>query len=378
MKNWALLGNWSFITGKPKGLSIYSYDAESGKLEFQETVLEDLYAGQQFFDRNRNIDYVVNEIGNRRGGIGGGGYVVALHLDREQGKVTLINEKESLAPEPSYLCLDKTGRYLIVVHHIDSGHVTKINKVNGAYMSETLFDDAAVVLFYINDDGSLGDACDVHIVNRSDKNGLPVIPHLHSVKPDPTGELYVVCDKGLDRIYTFKINREKQKLVLVNVTFADEKSSPRYLTFHPALPLLYVNYEHSLKVSAYSYNTSEGILDLVDETPLLIDGQSASNAERVEASDILMSGDGRRLYVSVRGMNLISVLDVEEGKLKVIQNIGCDGDPRGLTMAPDGRFLFTCNMMSGTISTFVVAEDGTLIFCDSDTKGVSPANMVII
>ena len=378
-RKWALLGNWSFIAGTPKGLSVYSYDAETGNLTLQETILPELCAGQQHFDHERSVDYVVNEIGHRKGELGGGGYIMALKVNRETGKVELINEKESLAPEPSYCCLDKSGKYLIVVHHVDSGHVTKIRKENGKYISETLFDDAAIVLFPVYEDGSLGDPCDVHIIKGIGYDLPYAIPHLHSVVPNPTGELYIICDKGTDRIYSFKIDTENGKLIHVSTTGTEVGTSPRYLTFHPTLPILYVNYEKTTKVSAYKYSVDEGITELLDDTRLLMDEKSAEGIERVEASDILITKDASRLYVCIRGVNLISVMTVDEkGALKVVQNVACSGDPRGLTLAPDGRFLFSCNMLAGTVSTFTVDTDGMLTFRDNSVKGVSPANMIII
>ena len=62
----------------------------------------------------------------------------------------------------------------------------------------------------------------------------------------------------------------------------------------------------------------------------------------------------------------------------VMQNVACNGDPRGLTLSPDGRFLYACNMMAGSISIFTVAEDGSLTFLNNDTRGVSPANLVFV
>ncbi|MCD7957152.1 MAG: lactonase family protein [Lachnospiraceae bacterium] len=378
-KYWALLGNWSFIQEQEKGMTIYEYDAENGMLTEKETILPDLYAGMQYFDPNRDIDYVVNEIAHRRGESGGGGYVVALKLDRRTGSLTLVNEKESLAPEPSYLYGDKSGKYLFVVHHIDSGHVTKISKVDGKYQSETFFDDAAAVLFEIKEDGSLGDACDVQIVKGLDPVGIHAIPHLHSVVADPSGELYTVCDKGLDRIYTYRIDRENGKLVPVSVTVTPDGTSPRYLTYHPTLPLVYVNFEKCTDLYVYRYDTENGIGDLVTTLQLLEDEKSAEGVQRVEASDILVTDDAKHLYVCIRGVNLIAVMDLDEDGLPtLVQNVGCQGDPRGITLAPDGRYMFSCNMMAGTISTFQVREDGTLQFRDNNVKGVNPANILFV
>ncbi len=376
---WALVGNWSFIRGKPKGLSVYRYDEHLGKLEFKETLFGDLYIGQQNYDPDKNIDYFTDEIGHRPGELGGGGHVGALKTDKSSGKVNILNIRDSLSPEPSYLCRSRSGRFLIAVHHADDGHVTKISFENGKYRSRTLVDDAAVVLFRINEDGSIGEPCDVYIVEGSGDDGIHAIPHLHCVVPDPTGEIYCVCDKGTDSIFMFRICEEEGRLELVSTLHTPDGTSPRYMAFHPTLPIVYINFERIHQVHAYSYSVENGFGGCIGVTELLQDVEKAENTDRVEASDILFDKKRNMLYVCVRGVDLISVMRVNDcGQIEVIQNEECHGDPRGITMSPDGRFMFACNMMAGTISVFTVNEDGTIVFRDNDTRGVSPANMIII
>jgi 6-phosphogluconolactonase (cycloisomerase 2 family) len=142
---------------------------------------------------------------------------------------------------------------------------------------------------------------------------------------------------------------------------------------------VYVNHERNTLVSAYHYSKDSGLLTLIGHTETLQDPDSAKNAERVESSDIMITSDAKRLYVCIRGVNLVSVMDVDgHGGLRVKQNIGCCGDPRGLCMSPEGRYLYTCNMMAGNITTFAVEQDGILKYLNNDTKGVSPANMVFL
>ena len=108
---------------------------------------------------------------------------------------------------------------------------------------------------------------------------------------------------------------------------------------------MYVNFEHSTNVAVYSYDIKTGIQEQVGETPLLLDPKAAEGIDRVESSDILMNVNAGKLYACVRGVNVVSVAEVDEsGGLKVIQNVKCQGDPRGLSLSPDGHFLFTCNI----------------------------------
>ena len=92
-KNYAIVGNWSFEArpAKGKGISVFSYEPESGALSLIETIRPDVAAGQLCLDKERNILYICNECGERWGEIGGGGYIMAYQFHPETGKLTLIN-----------------------------------------------------------------------------------------------------------------------------------------------------------------------------------------------------------------------------------------------------------------------------------------------
>ena len=263
-KVYAIVGNWSFEArpAKGKGISIFLYDSERGALSLLETIRPDVAGGQMCVDEERRIVYVCNECGERRGEIGGGGYIMAYHFDVETGKMTLINEKETLCPEPSYVCLDAEKRYLAICHCSDPWHVTKIVRKNdGTFKNEVVFDDTGLVLFKLNEDGSIGEICDVAITEGTGGKGpnsqvnvdpvsghiqlVEVISRLHSVVKSPDGRLLMVCDKGMDKIYSFRIDTEKGKLLkLSEWSSSDVACFPRYGAFHPVLPVFYANNEN--------------------------------------------------------------------------------------------------------------------------------------
>lgn len=376
-KMYALVGNWHYIPG-PRGYSVFSYDPENARLELLETGFKDLAAGQQAVDERKRIAYVVNECGDRRGETGGGGYVVAVKIDARTGHLTQLNEKESLSPAPSYFLLDKSGKYGVAVHHSGFGHVTKIEREkDGKYRSVTLFDDAAVVLFKIEEDGSLGDVCDVSVVHGEGSSGPHMIPHLHCAVADPSGEIFAVCDKGLDRIYTYRIDRENGRLVRLSETTVETGCCPRYGAFHPSLPVFYSNNEKTPEIFSFHYDVKSGemIRFAVDSV------QEPQNAgQATEPSDIVVHPGGNYLYVSDRGADMIAVFDIDEkGGLKLKQNIACGGkNPRGLCLSPDLRFMLVANSDTATIAVFMIREDGTLVLYSDDTKAVCPANIRIL
>jgi 6-phosphogluconolactonase len=399
---YALVGNFGFHSG-PKGVSIYSYDPATANMEWVESAFDDVNVGHQSVDAERSIAYITNECPSLRGQTGGGGYLMAVKIDPESGKPSLINEVPTLSQEPCYTCLDKTKRYILVSHHADFGFVTKIIKGEKGYSTVTVFDDTALVLFRINEDGSLGDVCDLSLTPGEGASGPHTTSRHHCVIADPSGELFVVCDKGLDKIHTYHLDRAKGKLIQLQDTSVETGLVPRYGVFHPTLPIFYANHEGKTVVHAYRYDVASGKLDRIGGAPLMLHERAAEGVAdalihpktlhermqlekaagglgKAEAADILIHPNGKYLYASIRGANMVAVLDVDDaGALSLRANIDCGGvNPRGLCVSPDARFLFAANMESGNISTFSIRADGALHATGAGAKARSPGNIRII
>lgn len=394
-KAFLYVGNWSFEArpAKGKGISIFSFDEQTGALDLLETVRPDVAAGQLWLDAEKGVLYSNDECGERRGEIGGGGYLLAFRIDRETGRLTLLNQRESLSPEPSYLCLDKSGRYLAVCHCGDPWHVTRIVRHgDGSFGNEVLFDDSALVLFRIEPDGSLGEACDVSVnpgtggkgensrVNIDPVSGhiqlIEVLSRLHAVVASPSGELLAVCDKGMDKVYTYRIEREHGRLVRLGEWSAPEVACfPRYAAFHPTRDVLYVNNENLALLNSFRCDERTGALERFDSVYLLDSDPGLVEGKPVGAQDILVHPNGRTLYCTLCGLNLIVVCEIDDrGAPRPVQRIDSRGNlPRGLALSPDGRFLLSGNMVSGDITVFAVDGEGRLTDTGLTYPAVSPS-----
>lgn len=394
-KTFVYVGNWSFQAKpeKGKGISIFEYEPENGDLKLIETICPDVAAGQLYLDEKNLILYSNDECGERRGEIGGGGYLLAFRIDPSTGRLTLMNRKDSLSPEPSYLWLDKSGSYLVTCHCGDPWHVTKIvRKPDGSFTNEVLFDDSAVVMFRVNEDGSLGEVCDVSInsgtggkgehsqVNVDPVSGhiqlVEVLSRLHAVVGSPDGELLAVCDKGMDKVYTYRIDREAGKLVKLSEWAAPEVACfPRYCAFHPTNGVLYVNNENYALLNSFHYDVGTGELERFDKVYLLEEDPGMVDGKPVGAQDIMVHPNGKVLYCTLCGLNLIVVCKIDEtGAPRPVQRVYSRGNlPRGIALSPDGRFLLSGNMVSGDITTFAVDADGLLTDTGKTFEAVSPS-----
>lgn len=378
----AIVGSWGHIAHMKKGLSVFRYDPETAEMEHLSTGYPDAYIGGQEYDPDTGIVYFLNEIHDRRGEIAGGGYVLAAVLDSDKGRLEPLCERESLVPCPAGLWIDKSKKYLVVANHGSHGHTSKIVTLpDGTFTSIASFDDAGVALYRVREDGSLGDICD-YVIHRRDGGRYDThgeaLPH--SVYADPTGELYIVCDRGLDKIYTYHIDRERGKLRLLHIKTLPDGDLPRYAAYHPTLPVVYTNNERRNYLYIHQYDPAVGELETVATVDMLLDPTRTRGVEKVEPSDLRISKDGKHLYAAIRGVNLICVFDVDDrGGLTLTQNISTEGEnPRGINLSPDGRFLLVANMEGeANVAAFAIAQDGRLAFARK-TPCVAPGNIQIV
>lgn len=98
---------------------------------------------------------------------------------------------------------------------------------------------------------------------------------------------------------------------------------------------------------------------------------------KAAAAAIRMSKDERFLYISLRDVNQIIVVDVE--KQTIIQRISSLGDhPRDIQLSPDDAFLFVANRCSNQINVFERnAHDGTLTACDAHLEAIEGVSIVM-
>jgi 6-phosphogluconolactonase (cycloisomerase 2 family) len=371
----AIIGNWRAKNGE-NGFSVFSYDPRTAEMEFVRQCNTEVCVGAQYVDYDRNIIYATDEICDQRGQFGGGGYAFAYSFNKANGEMKLLGGSKTLLNNPSYIWLDKSKKYAVISHHSSSRYVTKLKKDAAGYSSITEFDDTALVLMRINDDGSPGDMLAVFVTPGIGVSGPHVISHQHSVMADPSSELYIVCDKGLDTLYSVKIDREKGKLVKCGEIETPVGYNPRYVVFHPVLSVFYGNNERNETLYAYSYDVASGKMEVLFQSPSLIE---KCIDKRIMPSDLAIKPDGSFLYAAVRGANVIAVFEIGHGGImKLVQNIDCGGDnPRGLCVAPDGRFLFSANLDSGRVTVFNI-ERGLPVKTGQEVKAPAPGTMKII
>ena len=138
-------------------------------------------------------------------------------------------------------------------------------------------------------------------------------------------------------------------------------SGPRHGVFNRAHTKLYVVSELSNELFIFNVNknqfTLEQTLSVLPEASHLASADRVSKKERESvkkaepaAAAIRLTSDEKFLYISIRGLDILAVINVQGEKAAVIQHGSCGGvHPRDFILSPDENFLLAANRFAGGI-----------------------------
>lgn len=175
--------------------------------------------------------------------------------------------------------------------------------------------------------------------------------HPHCITATPDGDLLCICDLGTDCIYVCDLNLNEISRVTVT-----PGSGPRHLIFSKDGRFAYASNEMGNTVGVFSYEYGR-LTHLKDFPTLPSDFTGFSTASAIRLSD-----DGRKLYVSNRGHDSVTVFHVDGAELTLDRFILSHGSsPREMTLA--GNFLLCGNENSHTITVFDLEGDTSKPLC---------------
>jgi 6-phosphogluconolactonase len=215
----------------------------------------------------------------------------------------------------------------------------------------------------IHPDGTLGPAATI-----IQHHGASIDPdrqtsaHAHCVTVTPDNRFVLVCDLGLDKIFTYRIDLATATLTPGDPPFVQTQpgSGPRHLTFSPSGAHAFVVSEMGATVTSYRYDSQRGTLTELDHQPTLASAPSVEN----RSAAIRVHPNGRFVYASNRGPDNLAVFAFDEstGRLTRLEIVPAGGKgPRDLGLSPDGKWLVVANEGTNALSLFrVSAETGRL------------------
>jgi 6-phosphogluconolactonase len=315
------------------GINVYRHDATTGRWTHVQLLSGLANPSYLALDRSKRFLYAVH---------GDLSDISAFHVDPASGKLTFINSASTSGKNPVHLSIDPTNRFIVVANHISS----------------------TVVLLARNADGSVGSVADK--VTLSGQIG----PHRieqpfskpHQVELDPSERFVIVPDKGLDQVFTFRIDAAAGKLALLDTGTprSREGSGPRHVAFHPGGSFAYVVGELDSTITAYRFDQATGKLTPFQDISTLPDTFVGNS----RASEVASSRDGRFLYASNRGHDSIIAFSVDPGTGRLTPRSWMQSQgktPRFFALDPSGQLLFAANEDSDSIVPFRTdAESGAL------------------
>jgi 6-phosphogluconolactonase len=351
--------------GNGGGISVFSVDTATGAMSLvmrtgQE--FDKMNTGYLAVHPNGRFLYATNEVESYDNEYGGGA-VLTFMISPSDGSIAPVGTQPSMGVWPAYISIDKAGSRVTVANHGNYDPSVRIVKKNGVPEIEKVWDDGTVALLPIKADGILDKASDVAVLERTTSVDKVTqrSAHAHSVNWDPSQRMLLVCDKGCDRVYTYRVANGSTKLAEGKVLKSEPGIAPRHSSFHPTLPYVYVVNERQSSLSCYRYEASTADINLVETVPTIPADYKMNNAP----ADVHVHPNGKFVYSSNRGHNSIAVfrIDPSNGTMTLVDISSSGGaTPRGFQFEPGGRFLFAGNQGTGNVVTFAVdAETGKMM-----------------
>jgi 6-phosphogluconolactonase (cycloisomerase 2 family) len=335
--------------GHGEGIGIYRIDPGTGDWMPAQLVKDLVNPSFLALDRQGRTLYAVH---------GDTSQATAFAIDPQSGRLTLLNQQTTGGKNPVHLAVDPTNRFLAVANY-STGNVAVLP---------------------INPDGSLAPPSDL-VPLAGEPGPHPVeqtASHPHHIPFDRLRRFLVVPDKGLDKIFAFRLDTGRGKLLAADPPYvmARAGAGPRHVDFHPRLPYAYVINELDSTITTYRSEPDRGAFTPLQVVPTLPPGFSGKST----TAEIAVAPSGRFVYGSNRGHGSLAIFAIDQTS-GVLAPLGWEPTqgltPRFFGLDPSGAVLYAANQGSDTIVTFLSDEfTGRLTPTGQVVKTGSPSTIV--
>lgn len=237
------------------------------------------------------------------------------------------------AAAPSHLAVDAGNRTLIAAN----------------------YGDGYVATMAIEADGTPGRPTIVQHTGHGPNPKRQDKPHVHSATLSPDNRFVIVCDLGLDRIFTYALDAATATLTPAEPPWVASApgAGPRHFKFGRDGRHAYNLTEMGATLVAYDYETQRGALTPVQTVATL----PADFTGEKWAAEVRVHPNGRFVYASNRGHDSIAVFAVEAttGRLTLVEIVPSGGKvPRNFDLSPNGKWLVCAHQESSNVTVFRV------------------------
>lgn len=234
---------------------------------------------------------------------------------------------------PCHVVVDRTGRALVLTHY-----------GNGFIASSR-----------IETDGRLESPTIIQHHGRGFDPERQSSAHVHSATISPDNRFVLICDLGLDKVFTYALDVPAARLTPASPPFTATApgAGPRHCAFSPDGRHVYVINEMGGTIAAYAYDAPRGALTHLGTQSTLPSDFTGLNT----TAEVRVHPNGRFVYGTNRGHDSIAVFarELETGRLTRVEIVPCGGQhPRNFALSPDGAWLVCANMNSDSLTVFRV------------------------
>jgi 6-phosphogluconolactonase len=342
----------TYTEKESKGIYAYRFDATTAELTPLGVAAATTNPSFLTIDRRGHYLYAVNETQDYKGDDRKSGRVSAFSINRQTGKLSLLNEVSSRGADPCYIAFDRTGKYVLVANYTGGN----------------------VAVFPIEADGRLGEATSA----VADSGALGPnkerqdAPHSHWIEPSVDNHFAYVADLGLDRVLAYRFDSSKGTLTKAGdsgskpsspVSDAGDSfsatlapgSGPRHVASSGSGHFMYVLGELDSTVTVFANDAGKPrSVQRISALPAKFSGTNT-------AAEIAIHPNGKYLYTSNRGNDSIAAFSINrgEGTLTLVDRFSTQGpSPRNFEIDPSGKFLLVANQDSNSIVVFRI-DPGT-------------------
>jgi 6-phosphogluconolactonase len=311
----------SYTAGTSKGIYAWTFDSKDGSLKPLGLVAETKQPAHVWVAPNGKTLYAVNW--EDQGGVS------AYRIDPKTGALTFLNKTSSHGAQPNQVVVDPSGRVAVTVNYTSG----------------------SLAAYQLEPDGKLGEAFYVDRHTGKPLSPKQPGPKQHGIQFSKDNKFMYIADLGLDRVYSYRFDAAAPAITPCETPYVNTHAGagPRRIQMSPDGKFLYVDHETDSEVGVYTIggcNLKE--IQVIGTVP---EDAKAHNT----TAELVISADGRFLYVGNRGHDSVAVfaIDKKTGMLTLKENVPSGGrTPRNVRIDPTGAWFFAANENGGDVTEF--------------------------
>jgi 6-phosphogluconolactonase len=313
----------AYTSGTSKGIYAWAFDSKDGGLKPLGLMAESPQAAHLWIAPNGKTLYTVNW--ETAGGVS------AYHIDQKTGALSFLNKTSSHGAQPNQVMVDPSGRVAVTV-----------NYTNGS-----------LAAYKLEPDGKLGEAFYVDQHTGKPLSPKQPGPKQHGIQFSKDNKFMYIADLGLDRVYSYHFDAAAPSIAPCETPYVNTHAGagPRRIQMSPDGKFLYIDHETDSEVGVYA-------IDGCTLKEIQVTGTVPADAKAHNTTaELVISADGKFLYVGNRGHDSISVfaIDRKTGMLTLKENVPSGGKtPRNVRLDPTGNWFFAANENGGNVTEFKV------------------------